>query len=98
MLPEALVAARGVDRIVSLFRDDNERSGALAQLSPFLVEMPGDVLLPLGSETLHALASHSLKDVLADLEALIPVILALGGRGALIESAQAVEDIGRWFP
>ena len=32
--------------------------------------MPGDVLLTLWSETLHALASHSRNDVLVDLQAL----------------------------
>ena len=46
---------------MSRFRDDNERSGALTQLRPFLVKLPGDVLLPLWSETLHALAPQAAR-------------------------------------
>jgi len=98
VLPEALVAARGIDREVSCPEEENERATAFAQLSPSLVELPSEVLLPVWSETMHTLASYIRRDVLADIQALTPLVLVLGGKTALIEAAQAVGDIGRWFP
>jgi hypothetical protein len=34
----------------------------------------------------------------SDLTALAPVILALGGDEALMETARAIQDVGRWWP
>ena len=42
------------------------------------------------------LAPPKPQDLLSDLTALIPVILALGGQEALLETARAIQDVGRW--
>jgi hypothetical protein len=42
--------------------------------------------------------SRAREDVLSDLEALVPVIEALGGREAIEETARAILDVGRWWP
>ena len=34
----------------------------------------------------------------ADSIALIPIIAALGGPEALVETVRAIQDVGRWWP
>jgi len=63
-----------------------------------MAELSQIKLYPIWCKTLHLLAYHIREDLLVDLQALIPVIVALGGPETLEETAQAKEDVSRWWP
>jgi hypothetical protein len=93
-LAEALQAARALKYV-------ENRSEALARLAPHLAAMPREHLASLWTETLHLLANRTRENLLADLTALTPFLTALAGPNAaaeLREVAQAVIDVGRWWP
>jgi len=74
------------------------KSVLAAALAPRLAELPRPALYPLWDETLPLLARRTRRDLLADLRALVPVIHALGGAGAIAETARAIQDVARWWP
>jgi hypothetical protein len=59
-----------------------------------------DVLAPVWSEALRNLGTtaNERRRLLAEIEALIPVLAALGGPAGLREAARAIRDVGAWFP
>lgn len=91
LLPEALQRAISISEEVI-------RSHALSRLVPGLVELPPSVLYPLFRNSLPALATYIRPSLLSDIADLGPVILALGGKEAAIETVRAIQDVGRWFP
>jgi hypothetical protein len=90
-LREALAAARATEDVYS-------RTSTLAGLIPHLEHLPSATLYPLWCETLHVRALRTRRDLLLDIQALSPVISALGGKEALAATAQAIIEIGKWFP
>jgi hypothetical protein len=46
---------------------------------------------------LHFLSHRTRPDLLSDLTALSPVIVALGGESAATETVQAIQDVARWW-
>ncbi|HKM55588.1 MAG TPA: hypothetical protein VJY33_19440 [Isosphaeraceae bacterium] len=88
---QALEVARGIG-------DAKERARALAALAPKLAKLIRAQVLPLWEETLRFSSTHSRADLLADLDALAPIIAALGGAEAICESCLAIQDVGRWWP
>jgi len=97
VLVEALVAARAMENRES-------RSKALVGLAQRLAALsdPDLALLWLeerdGLNLLHFLARCQRQDLLTDLRALAPVISALGGAEAVVETFRAIQDVGRWWP
>ena len=91
LLPQALEAARAIG-------SEGARSQALAGLAPRLRELPPEILYRLWEETLRFLITHTRSDLLFDLEALAPVLMALGGGAAVAETIAAIQDVGRWWP
>jgi hypothetical protein len=91
LLGEALAAARTLG-------DEDLRAEVLAALAPHLARLSQDLLHPLWTETLHTLAIRARRLLLADLQVFIPVIFALGGLQTMVETAQAIRDVGRWWP
>jgi hypothetical protein len=83
---------------VCLVEREFERARALAELAQPLSGLAPEQLLPHWQETLHLLASRPRRDLLADLRALQPVVVGLGGATAVAEAYQAVEDVGLWWP
>jgi len=71
---------------------------ALAGLAPHLAQLPRPALYPLWEETLPLLACRARRGLLADLRALAPVMVALGGEKAVGEAFRAIQDVGRWWP
>jgi hypothetical protein len=110
VLIEALESARRIDladrHVSQMFttfvghvkRDVGGRSKALAALACYLPQLPRATLLSLWQETLHVLAARTRPNLLADIRALIPVILALGGEEAISGVFCAIQDVGRWWP
>lgn len=91
--PEAaLVSARVIDYED---RDLDDRPGVLACVAPYLARLPRARLYPLWRETLYFLAIRTRPDLLADLGALVPVIVTLGGAEAVVETLHAVLPTGR---
>lgn len=89
---EALAVAREIG-------NDIYHARALGGIALHLVEhLPPIEIYPIWHETLHTLTSHTRRDTLANLRALAPVIVALGGKEALTETFHAIEDVGRWWP
>ena len=78
--------------------DQPQRAKALAALASHLAKLPRPVLYSLWDETLPILARRTRRDLLTDLGALAPVIVALGGAKALAETARAIQDAARWWP
>lgn len=74
------------------------RREGLASLSPDLSRLARSQLMGLWQELLPVLAARPREELLPDLGALMPVISVLGGRTALMDTAQAVLDVGRWWP
>ena len=50
------------------------------------------------SWTAQLLVGHTRENLLSDLRALEPVIAALGGAQAVVETFHAIQDVGRWWP
>jgi hypothetical protein len=90
-LQEALEAALAV-------RDEGQRFEALAALGPHLATISPTALNSIWHQTLRLLVTRSRSELLADLVALVPVIAALGGAGAVIGMRRAIRDVGRWWP
>jgi hypothetical protein len=90
-LAQALEAARAIG-------SEGPRSEALAALALHLATRPASPLYSLWSQTLPVLASRTRKDLLADLGALVPVILRLGGPQAAADVYRAILDVGQWWP
>ena len=90
-LPAALAAAREIQKAYP-------RARVLAALAEPLAKLPRPALHPSWHETLSSLARRTRRDLLADLEALIPVIHALSGEAAIAETACAIQDVTCWWP
>jgi hypothetical protein len=93
--PELLSEALGVARAIGYER---YRALALSALAGQLASLPSSSLIKAWSVTLHQLLVRKRNELLCDLKALTPVILALGGRQAAEELASAIVDVGRWWP
>ena len=78
--------------------DGWHRAKALAGLASRLAALPRPALYPLWDETLQVLARRTRVDLLADLRALEPIIVTLGGVKAVAETFRAIQDVGRWWP
>jgi len=86
ILPEALEAARTIP-------DAYYRAEALSRLLPNL--KPSYFDFSLWKESLDVLAYRIRRNLLEDISALSPVIIALGGKEALAATARAIQEVGR---
>jgi len=91
VLREALAKAQAI-------QDVDNRVGVLAGLALRLAELSPASLYPLWCATLPLLARRTRQDLLADIFLLAPIIAALGGEEAVVETFRAVQDVGRWWP
>jgi hypothetical protein len=83
---------------VLLLEEKAGRADLLARLASLAARLPAVDLHPLWARALTALSVRSRSEALADLRALLPVLLALGGARAAAEVYQAIEEVGRWWP
>jgi hypothetical protein len=70
----------------------------LVSLVPHLTALFPANLYQLWRETLHRLATCTREDAMPRLCALSPILIALGGTEAVVETACAILDVGRWWP
>ncbi|MCS7286523.1 MAG: hypothetical protein RMK30_06645 [Anaerolineae bacterium] len=94
-IPPKLIAALA---FICQMPDEHQCASALYllafRLSPDLYP---EVLAAI-AEILSVLARRTRRDLLSDFQALAPVIHALGGEQAVVETFQAIQDTGRWWP
>ncbi len=90
VLSEALQAAREIE-------PDFQRTRALEVISPYLTQLSPVKLYPLWCHTLHFLAHRTRSALVADLQALWPVIEVLGGPSAIAKTAREIYEIGNWW-
>ncbi len=91
LLPEAVAAARHI-------QDDYYRAKALSSLAHKLSQIRKTQLFDSWKETLHILSLHTRPNLLTDIKALTPVIFSLGSEQALKDTADAIQDVSRWWP
>jgi hypothetical protein len=83
---------------ISEIEDEDLREQGLVEIVPYLLELKPSNLHSMWSEMLHTSSQKTRSGLLSDIGALVPIILALGGEEALLETARAIEDVGRWWP
>ena len=76
----------------------NDRSQMLVALTMHLVQIPPTTLTPLLVNTLHDSVSCIRSFLLSDLCCLLPALEVLAAPGDLAAIAQAIVDVGRWWP
>jgi hypothetical protein len=84
--------------VVQEIKDAELRAETLTAMVPQLTKLSHDKLYCLWQEALLVLASRTRGSLLSDLQALAPIILALGGKEAVAEISCAIQDVGRWWP
>ncbi|MEA5604637.1 hypothetical protein, partial [Nostoc sp. UHCC 0252] len=48
-------------------------------------------------DTLHILSVHTRPNLLTDINALTPIIFTLGDKQAVKDTADAIQDVSRWW-
>nr|WP_277883410.1 NB-ARC domain-containing protein [Nostoc flagelliforme] len=90
LLPEALAAAREI-------QSESTRAEALSSLADKLSQIQKTSLFNHWRDTLHILFVHTRPNLLSDINALTPAIPALGGQQAVKDTADAIQDVSRWW-
>ena len=93
--PDLLLAAFAAVRDIT---NESARTRALGALVPHLIQIPRQNLYPMWQETLPVLARRTRRDLLADLRALVPVIVALGESDAIAATFRAIQDVAARWP
>ncbi|ACK71265.1 NB-ARC domain protein [Gloeothece citriformis PCC 7424] len=90
--PELIDEAVSVTRSI---KDKLKRAETFSEILPQLISTGIDFAL--WKEILHLLACRNRSSLLHDIEKLTPVILQFGGKEAIKEVFQAIQDVGRWW-
>jgi len=96
--PKKTDAFKNALTTISNIEDDDLRTVGLVEIAPLLQELSAPKLHSIWSDMLHASSRKSRSSLLSDVGALAPVIFSLGGEEALLETARAIQDAGRWWP
>ncbi len=91
LMPEALEAARKI-------RDESYRAEGLSSLVPNVHKMFGSFPYDFWCELIHSLASLKRRELLVEIGQNSHIIKELGSSETFREIADAVDDVGRWFP
>ena len=78
--------------------DDCCRANSFSRIVEMISEEETTKSYPLWCRTLHTLARRTREDLLMDISSLMPLVMKLGGQDALIETAEAIKDIQKWWP
>lgn len=95
-LPDDLLVK--VLQAVDDITNEAKRTQALVVLAPQLTRLKAPVLYSFWQSVLHDGARRTRRSLLADLSALAPLIPVLGGPAAVMETFQAIQDVGHWWP
>ena len=78
-------------------RFDQWRQQAIRTLIPRLLELPAETLRSLLQLTLRVASRRARDGVLSDLEALAPIIHALGGIDAVASAVNSIREVTKWW-
>ncbi len=90
LLKEALEAARAI-------QDESFRASVLSRIIP-LLKSSSSFDFSFWKESLRLLVYRERKNLLGDISELSSVIIALGGKEALVQTAHAITEVGRQWP
>ena len=88
LLPKVLKVALSI-------QPEYDRATALAALNPSFISASNR--FDLWKDTLHFISSYTRPDLLSDLTALTPLLVALGTEAIATETAQAIQDVAKWW-
>lgn len=71
---------------------------ALNNLAPWLLEFSQKDIDMIWTKILTILSTGTRFHLLSDVQVLMPLIARLGGSVAIVETAQAIQDVRRWWP
>jgi hypothetical protein len=91
-LRDGLTAALAADR----WGPGPRRAPVLSELGRQLGTLPTARLYPIWQEALHTIAGRVRSEMLVELQSLVPVIRALGGPGAIGDTAEVLLDVSTW--
>ena len=91
LLSEALEAVRNI-------RDESYRAPVLSAIIPNVNNMFDSFPYDFWCEVIHSMASFKRKELLEELGKHNNIIMELGSLETIREIADAVHDVGRWFP
>jgi hypothetical protein len=91
LLSDALSRASGIE-------DPQERARVFSALLPRFEDLPAIELHAVWSEAIHLLGTGTRQDLLLALPGLLPSLSKLGGPEAMVECAEIVESVRRWWP
>jgi hypothetical protein len=91
VLRELLTTVRGIER-------EKDRAELLAGIASNVMSLSHPTLSSIWRETLPILAHRTRQDLMSDLQALSPIIAALGGPNVIAKTIEAIQDVGRWWP
>ncbi len=91
LVPEALEAARSIG-------DESSRARVLSSLTANVHKMFGFFPYDFWCELIHSLASLKRRELLDKIGEHSDIIKELGSSETFREIANAVDDVGRWFP
>jgi hypothetical protein len=89
---------RAIAMEAALKLDAWRRAEALAALAPHFANDAPEDIVEIWKKSLRNLSANSRAAVCADLSALAPLIEVIGGPAGVRGLAQAVLDVGRWWP
>lgn len=69
----------------------------MPNLADKLSQIQKNSLFSLWQDTLYVLSLHTRPNLLSGIKALTPVIFALGGQKAVKDTADAIQDVSRWW-
>ena len=95
-LPEPLLCEARIQTLE--FQGAATRARALSGLAPHLTKLPSEDLYMIWRETLHLRAAGTRRDLLANMQAMLPIAVTLGNQEAINETFYAIQDIVRWWP
>jgi transcriptional regulator with XRE-family HTH domain len=87
---------KALEQIKSMW-NEIDQTRTLMGLAPSLANLPVNILYPAWQDMLRFLSIHSRESLLLNLRMLAPVIAALGGQEAAVESARSILEVGRWW-
>jgi hypothetical protein len=85
-------------QLEAIFRPNLAWISTLVPFGPSLAELPSSHLEPLWHASLATLAARMRYELAFDLNALMPVVVALGGHEAVTGVCHAIQDVSRWWP
>jgi hypothetical protein len=95
-LPEKMLYST-LENILS-YRIGHSDLDELEALISYIIQRPSSDLVSHWFDILHVFSTRTRTELLVTTRVLIPILVMLGGKEAIIEVIRAIQDAGRWWP